>query len=158
MKTHVIETRAHRHAKTIRELSAKSQRRTNCSLRELGVGYMDDFLDSALAQTATATRPVGVDENISRESGLVQRMQRALVEKHQYRLAELMRTVEAHSAELEELSEAFREGGEPPEGWQPQRTPELEEEDESESEEEVEPEAGAELQLHRLLERPRWKL
>ena len=118
---------------------------------------MDDFLDSALAvATSSTSRPVGEDPD------LVQRMQQALVEKHQERLAELQRSVEEQGAELEELSETFREGGGPPVGWQPQCTPgverdRLDEEDERESEED-EQEDDPEVQLHRLLEQPRWKM
>ena len=113
-----------------------------------------DFLDSAIAHTSSSSKQV-------EQKLLVQRMQQLLVEKHRSRLAELNRLVEAQSAEIEQLSEAFRDGGGPPEGWRPQCTPggEPEEEDESESEEDEEPaEAGAQIELHRVLERPKWKM
>ena len=113
-----------------------------------------DFLDSAIAFTSSSSKQV-------EQKLLVQRMQQLLVEKHRARLAELNRLVDAQGAEIEQLSEAFRDGAGPPEGWRPQATTggEPEEVDESESEEDEEPaEAGAQIALHRVLERPRWKL
>ena len=117
-----------------------------------GWGCMD-FLDSAIAHTSSSSKEV-------EQKLLVQRMQQLLVEKHRNRLAELNRLVEAQSAEIEQLSEAFRDGGGPPEGWRPQCTPGGEpEEDESESEEDEEPaEEGAQIELQRVLERPKWKM
>ena len=111
-----------------------------------------DFLDSAIANTSSSSKQV-------EQKLLVQRMQQLLVEKHQNRLAELNRLVEAQSAEIEQLSEAFRDGGGPPEGWRPQHEPE-EEEEESESEEDdvAQEEAVAQVELHRVLERPKWKM
>ena len=111
-----------------------------------------DFLDSAIAFTSSSSKQV-------EQKLLVQRMQQLLVEKHRARLAELNRLVEAQGLEIEQLSEAFRDGAGPPEGWRPQGTTGPEEVDESESEEDEEPaEAGAQIALHRVLERPRWKL
>ena len=113
-----------------------------------------DFLDSAIAFTSSSSKQV-------EQKLLVQRMQQLLVEKHRARLAELNRLVCATNAEIEQLSEAFRDGAGPPEGWRPQATTggEPEEVDDSESEEDEEPaEAGAQIALHRVLERPRWKL
>ena len=111
-----------------------------------------DFLDSAIANTSSSSKQV-------EQKLLVQRMQQLLVEKHQNRLAELNRLVEAQSAEIEQLSEAFRDGGGPPEGWRPQCTPGGEpEEDESESEDEEPAEEGAQIELQRVLERPKWKM
>lgn len=111
-----------------------------------------DFLDSAIAFTSSSSKQV-------EQKLLVQRMQQLLVEKHRNRLAELNRLVEAQGAEIERLSEAFRDGAGPPEGWRPQGTTggEPEEVEESESEEDEEP-AGARIALHRVLERPRWTL
>ena len=111
-----------------------------------------DFLDSAIAHTSSSAK--GVEQKL-----LVQRMQQLLVTKHQNRLAEVMRAIEATSAEIEQLSEAFRDGGGPPEGWRPQHEPE-EEEEESESEEDdvAQEEAVAQVELHRVLERPKWKM
>ena len=112
-----------------------------------------DFLDSAIAFTSSSSKQV-------EQKLLVQRMQQLLVEKHRNRLAELNRLVEVQSAEIEQLSEAFRDGAGPPEGWRPQCTPGGEpEEGDSESEEDEEAaEEGAQIELQRVLERPKWKM
>ena len=99
---------------------------------------------------------------------LLERMKRALVEKHGERIEELQRTVATQEAELEALQTQFSENVAPPEDWRNSRQAVDDGDDQAEDAEEEEAEdaedadgddeeaAGVELQ--RVLERPRWRL
>ena len=52
---------------------------------------------------------------------LLERMKRALVEKHGERIEELQRTVATQEAELEALQTQFSENVPPPEDWRPRQ-------------------------------------
>lgn len=108
------------------------------------------------------------DSSLEGDDPLLERMKRALVEKHGARIEELQRSVATQEAELEALQTQFSENVMPPEDWRPrQAVDDNDDEDAVEVEEEVTEEgdanagddeeaAGAELQ--RVLERPRWRL
>ena len=98
---------------------------------------------------------------------LLERMKRALVEKHGERIEELQRTVATQEAELEALQTQFSENVPPPEDWRPRQAvddgddqAEDAEEEEAEDAEDADgdDEEAAGVELQRVLERPRWRL